>query len=350
VNLADVVALALFLGVSAYAVLGGADFGSGFWDLTAGSARRGAWPRALVDLAIGSVWEANHVWLIFCLVVLWTAFSSVFVAITTTLFVPLVLAAFGILLRGAGFAFRHATHEFAARRAFGIAFATSSVLTPFCMGAVAGAIASGRVPDQPAGDPLSSWINPTSVFSGVLAVATCAFLAATFLVHEAHRRDAPDLERHFTRRGIASGVVTGTLALVGIAVLRADADVLFDRLLDRALPLLALSAVGGVGAITMLVRRQPGPARLLAVLAVASVVWGWGVAQYPYLLPPSVTIDAAAAPSATLWSLVVVVVAAVVIVVPALVLLLRLSQQSRLEGGELAELAGENLPPTDQRR
>jgi len=344
-SLAEVVALVLWIGVSAYAVLGGADFGSGFWDLTAGGAKRGAWPRALVDLAIGSVWEANHVWLIFCLVVLWTAFSSAFVAITTTLFVPLILAAFGIILRGAGFAFRHATHEFRSRRLFGVAFAVSSVLTPFCMGAIAGAIVSGRVPAEPTGDPISSWINPTSVFAGLLAVATCAFLAATFLVDEARRRSSPDLERYFERRGIAAGVVTGVLALAGVVVLHQDAELFFDRLLDRVVPLLVLSAVGGIGAIVMLVRHRPGPARILAVLAVASVVWGWGIGQFPDLLPGQLTIDQAAAPSATLWTLVLVVCLAVVFIGPALVLLFRLGQQSRLESGELEAMAGENVPP-----
>jgi cytochrome d ubiquinol oxidase subunit II len=343
-TLAEGVALLLWVGVSAYAVLGGADFGSGFWDLTAGGAKRGAWPRALVDLAIGSVWEANHVWLIFCLVVLWTAFPTAFVAITTTLFVPLILAAFGIILRGAGFAFRHATHEFRSRRAYGIAFATSSVLTPFCMGAVAGSIASGRVPAEPAGDLISSWINPTSIFSGLLAVATCAFLAATFLVHEARRRSSPGLEAYFELRGIVAGVLTGVLALVGIVVLRHDAEVFFDRLVDRVVPVLVLSAIGGIGAIVMLARHRPGPARLLAVLAVAAVVWGWGIGQFPDLLPGALTIDQGAAPSATLWTLVLVVGLAVLFVGPALVLLFKLGQQSRLEGGELDAMAEENVP------
>jgi cytochrome d ubiquinol oxidase subunit II len=344
VSLADVVAAVLWLAVSAYAVFGGADFGSGFWDLTAGGARRGAAPRALVDLAIGSVWEANHVWLIFCLVVLWTAFPTAFAAIMTTLFVPLVLAGFGILLRGSGFAFRHATHTFRARRAFGVGFAVSSVVTPFCMGAVAGGIASGRVPAEGYGDVWSSWLNPTSVFAGVLAVATCSFLAATFLVHEAARRGSAELEHHFTVRGVVAGVAAGGLALAGIVVLHADAEVLFDRLLDRAVPVLVVSAVGGVGAIAMLVRHRPVAARAFAVVAVAAVVWGWGIAQYPYLLPTSLTIDDAVAPSATLWSLVVVVVALLLFVAPALVLLLRLSQQSRLDEDELAALAAENVP------
>ena len=161
----NAVAVVLFVAITAYAVFGGADFGAGFWDLIAGGAERGERPRALIDHSIGPVWEANHVWLIFSLVVLWTAFSEAFASITLTLFVPLTLAALGIVLRGSSFAFRKAVFRTRDRRNFGAAFAVSSVLVPYCMGAVAGAIASGRVPaggegrrpvvelDQPDVDP-----------------------------------------------------------------------------------------------------------------------------------------------------------------------------------------------------
>src|SRR3954468_23683297 len=178
-NTEDVVAVALFIGVVAYAIFGGADFGAGFWDLIAGGADRGHRARALVDHSIGPVWEANHVWLIFCLVVLWTAFSPAFWSIMTTLFVPLTLAALGIVLRGSSFAFRKSVFTTRERRRYGAIFATSSLLVPYCMGAVAGAIASGRVSsgDQ-TGDWWSSWMNPTSVLGGVMAVVVCAYLAA----------------------------------------------------------------------------------------------------------------------------------------------------------------------------
>src|SRR3954452_17302146 len=140
------VAVILFFGVTAYAVFGGADFGAGFWDLVAGGAARGERPREVIDHSIGPVWEANHVWLIFTLVVMWTAFSEAFASITLTLFVPLSIAALGIVLRGASFAFRKEVERTSSRRNFGAAFASSSILVPYCMGAVAGAIASGRVP------------------------------------------------------------------------------------------------------------------------------------------------------------------------------------------------------------
>src|SRR5215471_5086139 len=193
-SMSDVTAVILFFGVTAYAVFAGADFGAGFWDLVAGDADRGARPRALVDHSIGPVWEANHVWLIFVLVVLWTGFSEAFASITLTLFVPLSLAALGIVLRGASFAFRKEVTRVSSQRNFGVAFATSSVLVPYCMGAVAGAIASGRVPSGgKAGDPVSSWINPTSVLGGVLAVVVCAFLAAVYLVWDARRVGEPGM-------------------------------------------------------------------------------------------------------------------------------------------------------------
>src|SRR5690242_16350821 len=172
-------AVVLFVGVTAYAVFGGADFGAGFWDLLAGGSERGERPREVIDRSIGPVWEANHVWLIFCFVVLWTCFPEAYASIWLTLFVPLTLAAFGIVLRGASFAFRKAVFRTRDRRNFGAAFAISSVIVPFCMGAVAGGIASGRIPPGgQAGDPVHSWINPTSLLGGVLAVCVVAYLSA----------------------------------------------------------------------------------------------------------------------------------------------------------------------------
>src|SRR6478736_2053229 len=134
------------VGIVAYAVFGGADFGAGFWDLVAGGAERGRRPRAVIAHSIGPVWEANHVWLIFCLVVMWTVFSGAFAAIMSTLYIPLGLAAFGIVLRGSGFAFRKVSFRTPGQRANGALFAASSVITPFFFGTVAGGIASGRVP------------------------------------------------------------------------------------------------------------------------------------------------------------------------------------------------------------
>ncbi len=144
---ADLAAAILWTGATLYALFGGADFGGGFWDLLAGfDERKGAAPRARIQRSLTPVWEANHVWLIFILVVLWTAFPEAFGAIMTTLYVPIALAAVGIVLRGAGFAFRKSVQRLSYRRAMGAAFALSSVVTPFFMGTVVGAIAAGNVP------------------------------------------------------------------------------------------------------------------------------------------------------------------------------------------------------------
>ena len=335
--MSEAVAVVLFIGVSAYALFGGADFGAGFWDLIAGGATRGRRPRSVVDHSIGPVWEANHVWLIFCLVVLWTAFSEAFASIMLTLFVPLTLAALGIVLRGSSFAFRKEVSRTSSRRNFGAAFAISSVLVPFCMGAVAGAIASGRVPaGGVAGDTWSSWINPTSILGGVLAVTACAYLAAVYMVWDARRLEDAEMADYFRRRAVVAAAVVGVIAIAGIFVLRDDASYLFDNLTGRALPLVILSAICGLGSIALLVRHNDTGARLLAIGAVVSVIWGWGVAQWPYLLPQSLKVSQAAAPDATLWSVLIVFGLAAVICLPALALLYVLDQRSLLEVEEPA--------------
>ena len=204
---ADAVAAVLWVGVTLYAVFGGADFGAGFWALVSGGGERGERARHLIDRAIGPVWEANHVWLIFILVVLWTGFSAAFEAVMSTLFIPLCLAALGIVLRGAGFAFHESADRLGARRFSEHLFAASSVITPFFMGTVVGAVASGRVPvGNAAGDPVSSWLNPVSVMVGVLFVATGAYLAAVFLVSDARRTNDDDLESYFRARAMAAAL------------------------------------------------------------------------------------------------------------------------------------------------
>ncbi len=330
-SVVEVVAVVLWVGVTLYAVFGGADFGVGFWDLVAGGAERGTGPRALIDRAIGPVWEANHTWLIFDLVVLWTAFPLAFSSIMTTLFVPLTLAALGIVLRGASFAFRRVATGERERRALGAAFAISSVVTPFFMGAVVGAIASGRVVAGDRGDLFASWVTPISFVIGALFVATCAYLSATFLVADARRAGDAALVGYFGRRAVAAGIAAGALALAGILVLREEAALLYDGLTGEGVPLVALSAVCGLAALGLLRRGSRRAVRALAAGAVTAVVWGWGVAQWPYLLPETLTLDQAAAPSATLVALLIVFGAAAVVVVPALLLLLRLHQRSLLD-------------------
>ena len=328
----EAVAVVLFIGITAYALFGGADFGAGFWDLVAGGAERGKRPRAVVDHSIGPVWEANHVWLIFILVVLWTAFSEAFGSIMLSLFVPLSLAALGIVLRGSSFAFRKEVYRTSSRRNFGAAFAISSVLVPFCMGAVAGAVASGRVPaGGKAGDPWDSWINPTSILGGVLAVVVCAYLAAVYLVWDAKRFGDTEMTEYYRRRAIGAAIVAGIVASAGIFVLRDDARYVFDGLTSRALPLVILSAICGVGSIVLLVRHNHRFARVLAIGAVASVVVAWGVAQWPYMLPETLKVSQAAAPDPTLVTVLIVFVIAAIVILPSLGLLYVLDQKGLVE-------------------
>ncbi len=334
--MSDVVAVILMFGITAYALFGGADFGAGFWDLFAGGAKRGARPRAVIAHSIGPVWEANHVWLIFILVVLWTGFPEAFASITLTLFVPLALAALGIVLRGASFAFRKEVSRTSSERNFGAAFASSSVLVPYCFGAVAGAIASGQVPaGGKAGDPWSSWINPTSVLGGVLAVTVCAFLASVYLVWDARRLDDSTMVDYFRRRAVATSVVAGFVAVIGFFVLHDYATYVFDGLTSRALPLVIISAICGIGSLVLLVRDAHRWARVLSMGAVATVVVSWGVAQWPYILPTSLKVSQAAAPSGTLTTILVVFILAATIILPSLGLLYALDQKDMLEPDDL---------------
>jgi len=327
----DVVLVVLWIGITAYAVLGGADFGGGLWDLIAGGAERGRRPRDLIDRAITPVWEANHTWLIFDLVVLWTAFSPAFAAVMSTLFVPLTFAALGIVLRGAGFAFRHVSERLEAQRAFGAMFAVASVLTPFFMGTVVGAVASGKVTPSTDGDEAwSSWTGPLPLLVGVMFVVTSAYVSAVFLVHEARREGDAELERYFRTRALIVGVVGGVVAAAGVVVLHADARYVYDGLVGKALPLAILSIVCGTAALVLLAVRETRFVRGVAVLAVAAVVWAWGVAQRPYLLPKTLTVDQAAASSGTMNALLVIFVAALLVIGPSLGLLFVLSQRRAL--------------------
>jgi len=343
VSKADAVAVVLWIAVTMYAVFAGADFGAGLWSLLSGAGHRGQRPRELIDWAIGPVWEANHVWLIFALVVLWTGFPSAFEAVFSTLFIPLSLAALGIVVRGAGFAFHHNTRRARGRVLAERLFGLASVLTPFFMGTVVGAVAGGRVPvGNAAGDPVTSWLNPLSLVIGALFMATGAYLSAVFLVSDARRAGAPDLEQYFGTRALVSAVVTGGLAAVGLFALHRHARFVFDGLTDDGLPLVILSALCGISVLVLLQRRAQRGTRVLAAGAVASVIWGWGIAQHPYLLPQELTIDAGAAPSATLTSLLAVFGVAVLLVLPAIALLFTLAQRSLVE-----ETSGPSPRPTE---
>ncbi len=327
---ADLAAAILWIGATLYALFGGADFGAGLWDLIAGDAERGERPRALIQRSLTPVWEANHVWLIFILVVLWTAFPEAFAAIMSTLYVPIALAGVGIVLRGAGFAFRKSVQRLEYRRAMGAAFAISSVLTPFFMGAVVGAIAAGNVPAAGNGDAFSSWLAPLPLLTGALFVVSGAYLAAIYLLADSHRAGDKEMEGYFAGRALAAGLLAGAVALFGLIALRAEAHYVYERLIVEGLPLVIVSILCGFGVLALLLGRARRGLRPLAAGAVIAVIWGWGVAQFPYLLPTSLKIGQAAAPGPTLDAVLIVFAIAAIVVLPSLGLLYWLSQRELL--------------------
>jgi cytochrome d ubiquinol oxidase subunit II len=331
--LADVCLWLAIIALTAYAIFGGADFGGGFWDLTAGGPRRGGAVRGMVYRSMTPVWEANHVWLPFLLVILWTCFPVFFGSVMSTLYVPLFLAAAGIIFRGTAFAMRGQAKTIAEARAIGAAFALSSLLVPFAMGAALGAIGSGRVPvGNAVGAPFASWLNATSILIGVLAILTGAYLAAVFLAGDAARARLPEVEQAFRRRALGSGLATGAVAVGALVVLRSDARPLFDGLTSGAgLALVIASALFGGVTLALVVARRYELARWTAAAAVTCVTFGWAAAQSPDLLPGRLTVHQAAAAHATLLATVIAVVVGMVVLVPSLVILYRLVLRGRLD-------------------
>jgi len=329
--MADLVAWVMVVAIAAYACAGGTDYGAGFWDLLAGGTERGRRPRWLIDHAMAPVWEANNVWLIFVLVIMWTGFPTMFQAVFSALWLPLALASVGLVLRGAGFALRKPTRRLARRRLFGATFAVSSLLTPFFLGAALGAVASGRVAVGTTATA-DAWANPTSVLTGLLAVAATAFLGAVFLCSDALRFDADDLVGYFRLRAMTAFAAVVVLALVGLPVTHSDARYVWDGLTGGAgLLLIVAAAVCGLATVLLLLRRSYGWSRYTSVASVALIVGAWGLAQRPYLLPTSLTVAQGAGASHTLRWLGIVTAVAVVLVGPALAVLYRLDTMGELE-------------------
>jgi len=328
---ADVVALVLLLAMTAYACGGGTDYGAGLWDLVAGGTDRGERPRALIDYAMAPVWEANNVWLIFVLVVLWTGFPTVLAAVFSTAWIALLLGVLGLVLRGAGFAFRKPTRKLAHRRRYGAVFGISSILTPFFFAATIGGVASGRIRVDVHGDELTSWLNPTSVTFGVLTTVATAFIGAVFLQQDARRFGAPDLVAYFRRRALGSAVAMFVVGVAGIIVLRFDARYVYDGLLRGWGLVFVLIALVAAAVTVVLVHGDVGRGvRWAATATVASTVFAWGMAQRPYILPTTLTIQQAAGDRNSLRWLVFVTVVALILVVPSLIVLYRLDTRGRL--------------------
>jgi cytochrome bd ubiquinol oxidase subunit II len=324
----------ILAGLVLYVVLGGADFGAGIWQLTAGRGPEADRLRDHAHHSMAPVWEANHVWLIFVLTVFWTSYPTAFGSIASTLSVPLFLAGMGIVLRGAAYALRAGARAGRETRRIDGLFAVSSLITPFALGTVIGGIASRRVPvGNAAGHLFSSWLNPTSVMIGALAVVAAAYLAAVFLAADAVRIGDADLERQFRMRALVSGVLAGALAVAGLVVLHSDAHFLYAPLTSGSgLPALIVSGVAGLGTLALVFARRYEPARYTAALAVAAIIAGWALAQQPLLLP-GLTIRQAASPHDTLVVVVIVVLGGGAILFPSLALLFRLVLSGRIGHG-----------------
>lgn len=331
-SLADGLLGLTMLSVTAYALLGGADFGAGFWDLIAGGPEEGRARRVLIAHSIGPVWEANHVWLIFVLVVVWTAFPPLFAAVASTLYVPLTLVAIGIIARGSAFAFRKAVTEVWQQRLFGAVFAFSSIVTPFFLGTVAGAIASDRVPPGVArGNVITSWVNPASLTCGALAVGVCAYLSAIYLTADASRGEHTELAEYFRRQGLISGVVVGALALVAVVVMRSDADRLYRGLTHHGSALVITSITAGFLSLLLLARRHYIAVRATAAVAVTALLWAWGTGLYPQLLP-GMNVEQAAAAEPTLQATAVTSAIGLALLAPSLFWLFTLFQHKDTAG------------------
>jgi len=312
-------------GVALYAVLAGADFGAGIWQLLAGRGERGRRIREHAHRSMAPVWEANHVWLIFVLVVVWTGYPVAFASMASTLAVALTAAGLGIVLRGVAYALRSATAAAFEVRVVDTLTALGSVMAPFALAAAAGAIASQRVPvGNAAGDLWSSWLNPTSIMAGVLALLSSAYLAAVYLAADARRGGDDEMAAIFRRRALVAGSVAGVAAIAGAVVVRSDARWIFDRLVDTpAVVSVALSVLAGAATLVLVHRWHLGAARLSAAVAVAALVGGWALAQNPVLLP-GLTVREAAAPDNVQTLLVISIVAGGLILFPSLGLLFRL--------------------------
>lgn len=322
----------VWIGLTLYVLLGGADFGGGVWDLFA-SGTRADDQRRLIAAAIGPVWEANHVWLIFVLTGLLSAFPSVFADLSVALYLPFSLALVGIVLRGSAFAFRsHGEPESTWQRSWTRVFGIASLVTPFVLGAAAASIASGRirvVDGEVRADLVGSWTGLLSLFAGLFAVAICAYLAATYLTVEAVQRNEVELERDFRSRALVTGLVAGALAATGLMLVRAEAPVLWEGMLDAGLVFAVVSALGGIASLVAVWLRRYRLGRAGAVVAVSSVLFGWGVSQWPYLIVPDVTVTDAAAPDATLRVVAIGFAIGAIVLAPSLYLLFRVFKLER---------------------
>ena len=322
-TIADVLLSILWLALFIYTIFGGADFGAGMLELFA-VGESGARQNILIDESIGPVWESNHVWLIFLLVVFFTAFPPAFAAINVVLFIPLLLAVIGIVLRGSSFVFK--THGIIKKsrnvKILSRTFSVASAMTPFFLALSAAAIASGMIHIQNESQVVtntgSDWLTPFALTIGAMALTLCVTISAIYLTVEATSRGDTELAEVFRRRGLIAGALTAALGLLGLILSPSEAPFLWNGMLDKAIPVVIVTMLVGVAAAAALWFRRYGWARVLIVAEVAFLLLSWGVSQYPYIIPPDVTAASASSPQETQVFLLIGIIIALIIVVPSL--------------------------------
>lgn len=323
-TLATLSAILAWVALMAYAIFGGADFGGGVWDLLARgpTAER---QRVAIARGMGPVWESNNVWLIFVLVVTWTAFPIVYAGVSAALFIPITLAVIGIVLRGAAFGFRsNYGLEVGSGVRWGHVFNIASTITPFLLGTVAGALASGDIrvsagpPIQVQANPWTTWTTPFALACGLFAVALCSVLAATYLTVDAQQAGNREVAEGFRQRALIAGAVTAALGALAAVLAISEAPTLWHGLVGKALPLSVAAVVLGLATAAALLRGLDMLARVLVAAETVCILLAWGVAQWPFLIVPDVTVDSAASPASVLGPMLIVSVLGLVVLLPSL--------------------------------
>jgi cytochrome d ubiquinol oxidase subunit II len=315
-----IVAIFILLSLILYALMGGADFGGGMWDLLATGPRAKRQRQAVAD-AIGPIWEANHVWLILVIVLLFTGFPRGYATMMTALNIPLTAMLIGIVLRGSAFAFRkYDSQSDAVQRRWSLVFGAASFFTPFCQGITLGALATGRIRVENGLVTTSffaGWLTPFALACGVFAVGLFAFLAAAYLTVNAEGQ--PELADDFRRRAIWSGLALGPIALVVFLTSKTGAPAMYAGLTNWWAPLLlAWTSLFALAALAALWRRWFQVARIAAAGQVTIILAGWSLAQYPNLVTPDVTVANSAAPEITLRLLILALGAGAIVLLPSL--------------------------------
>ncbi len=321
-----IVAIFILLSLIVYALMGGADFGGGMWDLLAGGPRARLQRKAVAE-AIGPIWEANHVWLILVIVLLFTGFPRGFAAMMTALNIPLTAMLIGIVLRGASFVFRkYDSQTEAVQHRWSTVFGAASFFTPFCQGITLGALATGQIRvgnGQVMTGFLAGWLTPFALACGVFALGLFAFLAATYLTLET--KDQPDLQNDFRQRALWSELALGPIALAVFLTSKTGAPSMYAGLTRWWAPLLLVwTSLFALAALVALWLRRFSAARIAAISQVTIILVGWSLAQYPCLVTPDVTVLNAAAPGVTLRLLVLALGTGAVVLLPSLLFLFRI--------------------------